>query len=191
MEKFMSITMKNIRRVVTGFGKKGESIVSSDGIPPRTAAMQAIPGFWMSELWAIDGKPTLADTSDLTKTMKSFIPDVGNIRIRIWSFPAATKAHLTASAEVLRNELATLYPGFENTGDPDYPGMHITDTIDVNIIISGELILKLDTGEESRLGPGDSVVQLGTKHAWANDNSEPCIVATVMIGASRVGDVIK
>ena len=187
----MSIVMRNLKRIVTGFDPNGESVITGDGMPPRCAAMTTIPGFWMSEIWAINGAPTLPSTSDLTETMTHFVPDVGDIRVRIWSFPPATKARLTASPEALHAELAALYPGFQNTQDPNDPGMHITDTIDVNIIISGELILKLDSGEESRLGPGDSVVQLGTKHAWANDKSEPCIVATVMIGAGRLGDMSK
>lgn len=117
--------------------------------------------------------------------MTHFVPDAGNIRVRMWSFPPSTKAHLTATPAALEEELATLYPGFDNTQDPHNPGMHVTNTIDVNIVISGELILKLDTGEERRLKQGDSVVQLGTKHAWANDQEIPCVVATVMIGAKK------
>jgi hypothetical protein len=184
-----ALQMKSIRRVVTGFDQAGKSIVTSDEMPPRSARMKAIPAFWMSELWAIDGKPVLPPESDFTLTMTNFVPDPGNIRVRIWSFPPDTKARLTASPAKLHKELATLYPGFENTQDPHDPGMHVTDTIDINIIISGELILKLDSGEEKRLCPGDSVVQLGTKHAWANDQAEPCIVATVMIGASRIEEM--
>lgn len=177
--------MDVLRRAVTGVGGNGQAVITSDGQPPRTAGMTTFPGFWMSEIWAVDGHPALPPDGDPTVTMTKFIPDAGDIRVRIWSFPPATAARLDVDPAAFDKELATLFPGFEDTVDPDNPGMHITDTIDVNIVISGELVLRLDSGEEARFGPGDSIVQLGTQHAWANEQDQPCVVATVMVGARR------
>ena len=42
--------------------------------------------------------------------------------------------------------------------EPDNPGMHTTDTIDFEVVLSGELILELDDGAEKVLRPGDTVV---------------------------------
>ncbi len=61
--------------------------------------------------------------------------------------------------------------------------MHRTPTIDVIVIISGEVDLVLDGGEEVHLLPGDSVIQRGTKHAWRNTGPEPCVVVAFMVGA--------
>ena len=33
------------------------------------------------------------------------------------------------------------------------------------------------------LGPGDTVVQNGTRHAWRNPYDEPCTMVVVLVGA--------
>ena len=67
--------------------------------------------------------------------------------------------------------------------EPGAPGMHTTQTIDVELVISGEVWLELDDGAEVRLGPGDTVVQNGTRHAWRNKSNEPCVLLVALIGA--------
>ena len=45
--------------------------------------------------------------------------------------------------------------------------MHRTNSIDYNILISGELTLILEDGTEKCIkNPGDLIVQKGTMHAW-------------------------
>jgi hypothetical protein len=51
--------------------------------------------------------------------------------------------------------------------EPQNPGMHTTDTVDFDVIVSGEVFLELDDGSEVLLKAGDCVVQNGTRHAWA------------------------
>lgn len=63
--------------------------------------------------------------------------------------------------------------------------MHTTDSIDYGVVISGEVYLELDDGVEVLLKPEDCVVQNGTRHAWRNRGSVPCLMAFVMIGATR------
>lgn len=63
--------------------------------------------------------------------------------------------------------------------------MHTTDTIDYDIILSGEIWLELDDGAKVHLKPGDCVIQNGTRHAWRSEGSEPCYMASVLIGAER------
>jgi quercetin dioxygenase-like cupin family protein len=69
--------------------------------------------------------------------------------------------------------------------EADEPGMHTTDTIDFEYVISGELWLELDDGEEVHLRAGDTVVQNGTRHAWHNRGAEPCRCVVISIGAHR------
>jgi hypothetical protein len=38
--------------------------------------------------------------------------------------------------------------------EPDNPGMHTTDTIDFEVVLSGEVVLELDDGAERVLRPG-------------------------------------
>ena len=62
-------------------------------------------------------------------------------------------------------------------------GMHRTDTIDYDILLSGEITLILEDGAEKTLQPGDCVVLRGAQHAWHNRGTEPCYMAWVLIGA--------
>ena len=68
----------------------------------------------------------------------------------------------------------------------DNPGMHVTDTIDYGIVLSGAVALELDDGVKVELAPGDCVVQNGTMHAWRVLGDESCVMAFIMIGATRV-----
>jgi mannose-6-phosphate isomerase-like protein (cupin superfamily) len=61
----------------------------------------------------------------------------------------------------------------------------MSDSLDYNIVIRGELILELDDGKTVRLRPGDCVIQNGTRHRWINPTSEPCLMASVLIGGQR------
>ena len=46
----------------------------------------------------------------------------------------------------------------------------------------GDLWLELEDGQLTRLGPGDTVVQNGTRHAWRNLGAKPATVAVVQRG---------
>jgi uncharacterized cupin superfamily protein len=72
-------------------------------------------------------------------------------------------------------ELAASIPGMEADG------FHRTDTIDYVMVLEGEIELELDAGSV-RLGPGDCVVQRGTRHAWRNRGERPVRMAAVMLG---------
>ena len=44
-----------------------------------------------------------------------------------------------------------------------------------------------DDGAVVRLKQGDCVVQNGTRHAWRNSKTAPCVMAFVLVGAARDG----
>jgi quercetin dioxygenase-like cupin family protein len=67
----------------------------------------------------------------------------------------------------------------------DAPGMHTTDTVDFEVVLSGEVVLELDDGAEVTLRAGDTVVQNGTRHAWRNRGDVPAVIAVGIIGAVR------
>lgn len=59
--------------------------------------------------------------------------------------------------------------------------MHRTSSIDYAIVLEGECELELDSGEVRSLGPGDVVVQRGTRHRWRNPGDRPCRYAFVLV----------
>jgi quercetin dioxygenase-like cupin family protein len=64
--------------------------------------------------------------------------------------------------------------------------VHRTDSIDYAIVMSGEIDMELETGEETHLKAGDVIVQRGTIHNWINRGTEPCQIAFVLIDAKPV-----
>ncbi len=81
--------------------------------------------------------------------------------------------------------MAEKLPRMAEVMEPSHPGTHTTDTVDLDLVISGEVFLELDDGAEVRLGPGDCVVQNGTRHAWHNRSSEPAVSFVALLGAHR------
>jgi mannose-6-phosphate isomerase-like protein (cupin superfamily) len=67
--------------------------------------------------------------------------------------------------------------------DPDEPGMHRTPSMDYDVVLEGTIGLELDDGAEVTLGPGDVVVQNGTRHRWHNRGNTIGRVLAVTIGA--------
>ncbi len=113
---------------------------------------------WFNYLWRTDHIPTFPDDG-APSPAPDFFPPLYGIRFGIFTLPPDTTA-----------------------------GMHISDTIDFEYIISGEMWLELDDGVEILLKPGDTVVQNGTIHAWHNRGSEPCRLVYWMTGAHRKQD---
>jgi len=66
--------------------------------------------------------------------------------------------------------------------------MHKTNSVDYGIVLWGDMEMRLDSGEATRLKPGDVVVQRGTNHAWANVGTTPARMAFVLIDALPLGD---
>lgn len=174
-----------MRRIVTGHSTDGRSVFLSHGEPSRIVALKNRPGFKMTEIWMTEGIPEIpAGNSDPTVDMNLFTPDPGGTRFRIVRFPPACEYNET-DPEAVRKEYIAKAPGLGDSLEPENPGMHTTDTVDYGIVISGEIWLELDDGEEVHLRSGDCVVQNGTRHAWRNRGMEACVMAFVMVGAKR------
>jgi quercetin dioxygenase-like cupin family protein len=60
------------------------------------------------------------------------------------------------------------------------PVWHRTETVDIDVLLGGELILMLDK-EETTLHPGDVVIQRNTNHAWKNPGDAPVYWAAVLM----------
>jgi quercetin dioxygenase-like cupin family protein len=66
------------------------------------------------------------------------------------------------------------------------PRRHRTQSIDYAVVISGEIWMELDAGEEVLLKAGDVLVQRGTIHNWINRSDAVCRIAFVLIAAASV-----
>ncbi|KAJ6462489.1 hypothetical protein C8R45DRAFT_1026898 [Mycena sanguinolenta] len=64
--------------------------------------------------------------------------------------------------------------------------MHRTQSVDYAVVLSGEIVVALDNGEEKTIRAGEIMVQRGTNHALHNRTPEPCRIAVVMVGAEEI-----
>ena len=69
----------------------------------------------------------------------------------------------------------------------DYGAWHWHDTMVIQTLIAGELVMMLDDGSEKTLRPGDMVFQTGTNHAWDVRNEEGAVLAITVLPAVREG----
>jgi hypothetical protein len=176
-----------LRRVVTGHTPAGRATVISDGPLARTRDFTSIPGMRASLAWETGPNPVIAvDGSDPTPQTGSFHPEPGSSRLLVIQFPPdsvyAGPDFDPAAADAENREIV---PGLAERFESDAPGMHTTESIDYGIVLAGHPVLELDDGHLTELGPGDIVVQNGTRHAWRNPTHEPTTIAFVLIGADR------
>jgi hypothetical protein len=173
-----------VRRVVTGHDEKGKAVFASDEeVDPLT--LELMPGTEFHRLWGGDQAPTFPDDGRPT-AQPTYFPPVGGYRFGLFSVPPASAA-LPADLDLARGlgELEEKLPGLMSHVEPDNPGMHTTDTIDFEVVLSGEVVLELDDGAEKVLHPGDTVVQNGTRHRWSNRGTDPAVLAVFITGAHR------
>jgi uncharacterized cupin superfamily protein len=58
-------------------------------------------------------------------------------------------------------------------------------TLDFDVVLAGTLALELDDGAEVTLGPGDVLVQNGTRHRWHNRGDTVARLMTLSVGAQH------
>lgn len=174
----------DISCVVTGQNEHGKSvIVRRTPVPPITLGL--LPGYEFHRIWGSDAVPELP--SDGTPpSQPHYFPSKHGFRFGFFTLPPDTTVSVDPIAtESALQEMQQKLPGMMEVLEPDHPGMHITDTVDFDVIVSGEVYLELDDGAEVLLKAGDCVIQNGTRHAWHNRSSEKCVIAVAIVGAHR------
>jgi mannose-6-phosphate isomerase-like protein (cupin superfamily) len=177
----------NIRRVVTGAEADGRAAVVADGPAPRSHDLVNVPGMSTSMLWATaPGEPIRLDGSDPTPRVRRQLPEPGGTCFLVLRFPPdSVYADPSFDAAAANAERRIAFPGIIDVIDPDNPRMHTTNSVDYVVVLDGDLWLELGDGQLTRLGPGDTVVQNGTRHAWRNLSAQPATIAVVQVGAER------
>lgn len=74
--------------------------------------------------------------------------------------------------------------------------MHRTQSLDYGIVLEGEIVSVLDSGEETVMRRGDVMVQRATMHSWRNDSPTKwarmifCLqdVKPLVVGGQRLGE---
>jgi len=161
-----------VRRVVTGHDDNGRSVIVSD---------EEIDGIALGErggegisVWGRDDTARFPDDG-ATPAWNTVFPPVGGCRLTIFVLAPG-------GSDDFDQFVATALAEYAVAGRP---GLHRSPTIDFDIVLSGEVVLEVEAGQEITLRPGDVVVQNGTRHRWINRGSSEARVAAVLIGAEH------
>jgi hypothetical protein len=170
---------------VTGLDASGKAVFVSDGPAEVVGASLAPPG--VDLIWGSDERPALPSDGSKPPYRRYFPPATG-YRIIVVGIPPDSAGGATDMdlMSTLDNEFVGLISDAE--WDPDIPGMHRTRTIDIGVVLDGRVVLELDSGESTELGPGDTYVQNGTRHVWRNPFEAPCRIVIVFVGAEDASD---
>jgi hypothetical protein len=159
------------RRIISG-EKDGNSFVAvAEAIEP--VIRENGTKFW--GVWGAQNVTRLPTdgTPDWPPTV---FPPPGGYRIHFVEFPAADASVTDPVGEWPESGLAR---GYQYS---DAPGMHKTDSVDIVIVMEGQIGLEFEDGTLIELVPGDAVVQNGARHAWRHRDA-PCRVCFVNLGA--------
>jgi mannose-6-phosphate isomerase-like protein (cupin superfamily) len=172
----------SVRRVVTGVDGSGKSVFAGDEqVEPVTVGL--MPGLEFHPMWGSDRLVALP-TDGTRPDAPAYFPPAGGFRFGFVSIPPEGTG-ATPDAGAGPEEIERKLPGLLAHMEPDHPGMHTTDTVDFDVVLSGDIWLELDDGAEVHLQTGDCVVQNGTRHSWHNRSSQPCVLAVAIVGATQ------
>ena len=175
----MTRPLPPVRRIVTGHDDQGRAIITSDGVAPGVE-IEAVPGTVFHELWSTSAVPAPIDNGpDPAGGPLRLAPPPGGTRIRIVDIPPDAVQNEVSAEEVAAAFASIGASGAHGDGDR-HALMHRTETVDYGIVLSGEVWLVVDEGE-TRLEPGDVVVQRGTNHAWSNRTADVARMAFVLV----------
>jgi mannose-6-phosphate isomerase-like protein (cupin superfamily) len=157
-------------------------VVSDETVGPITATLLGQGGFY--GLWGSD-EPVKLPHDGSRPVAAGWFPPAAGFRFAVIAFGPEAPPPPDLDMEAAVAELASKVPGLLEVLEPDNPLMHLTDTIDFGFVVSGDIWLELDDGAETHLTAGDCVIQNGTRHAWHNRSSEPCVMVVSLQGATR------
>jgi mannose-6-phosphate isomerase-like protein (cupin superfamily) len=144
---------RRIRRVVTSDDAAGRGVLLADGEPTNSMLLN---GTRITRLWEAPGLPA--------------------------ALPLAGDAGATAGNAYREGFAGTSFYVAELPGGARAPSipMHRNRTLDYMAILSGHIILKIES-RELELGPGDVLVQGGNLHTFENRREESCLLLFVVV----------
>lgn len=172
--------VETMRRVITGDDANGKSVVILDGPPSGTSGDPALGGLF--EIWheALAGQLDPRETHDRGETKSVLSPAAGHVKVRWFAISPTPEGAPPDMVKALARERFAAFEAEEHLTNQDHhPAMHQTDSLDIICLISGEASLILDDSE-TRLKPGQIVIQRGTSHAWTAHGG-PALFLAVLI----------
>lgn len=174
----------SLRRIVTGLDRDGRSSVAIDA---GAAKVLAVDEAGLAEIWAAAlGPALLAGEDRLANDDVRLEPGKGALKVRWFTVPRENEDASPADREAQAAfAFAACGASAARVDTARHPMMHKTETLDVIIMVRGEVDLLLDDGEAKSLKPGDVVIQRATNHAWVNRGAETALLVAVLVNAEK------
>jgi quercetin dioxygenase-like cupin family protein len=135
------------------------------------------------------GKSVIARDQEM-KVFQPFGPNTSSFATLFStdSFPANNSAPLPPNATTSIPRPPKNGTIFTTSDIPPHftSAFHRTSTLDYIVVLKGEIVLRLDDGEEETIKEGETAVQRGTIHAWVNKTDQWCRLLCVMLEAEKV-----
>jgi hypothetical protein len=167
-----------IRRFVTAADADGRIVVRADGVVLDTETSGPV-----AVLWGFDDIPELpVGPGDIgpEHTERGLFPPLGGASVNLVVFPPVDE-YVPHAEEIEMGEAGLVTPD-----DGGY--MHRTDSIDLMLVLEGEVALRHPgIAEEVTLHVGDFIVQNGEMHEWENRSPRRCVMACFVLPARRAG----
>jgi hypothetical protein len=169
-----------LRRVITGDDASGKSMIIIDG-PPADAAINPGRG-GLLEIWtdsivaALDPK----ETTDRGQGKVVLSPPHQGVKIRWFVIEPVPPGTPKEALDVATRAAFAGFGAEHHIIDQSrHSAMHETHSLDVICLLKGEVSLILEDGE-TRIKPGQVVIQRGTNHAWVAHDG-PALLLAVLI----------
>jgi deazaflavin-dependent oxidoreductase (nitroreductase family) len=156
--------MTSYRVVETGVTEAGLSTITRDVAVPHLT----VPGGrGLGRLWEADGVLSRADAVESGD---------GAVKSPAESGPPFP------SAGGVRFWTVTVPPEDPTAAPPAF--LH-TPTLDVGLVLSGQIVLEMEDGTAAELSTGQAFAQRSTPHRWRNPHPVDAVIAVVMMGQDR------
>jgi mannose-6-phosphate isomerase-like protein (cupin superfamily) len=156
-----------VRRVVVGAGASGRAEVLSDGAP---GGLVDVPGgLGRADVWSVSGAGVGSEPAGGPLVSDA---DPGGASWWILRIPPPDPS--------LPREEQFLHWAEHPLFCHERRGMHVTDSIDFEVILDGAMEMEVDEGGV-QLAVGDLLVQRGTRHRWRVLGDRPCTYCAVVL----------
>jgi hypothetical protein len=169
-----------LRRLVTGDDAQGQSLFIVDGGPSENATSPGAGG--LLEIWTDTITRVLnpKDATDQGKGPVVLSPPSDGVKIRWFIIePLPEGAPKDVTDKAVRERFRSFGAEHHIIDQTRHSAMHETHTLDIICLIQGDASLILEAAE-TRLKPGNIVIQRGTNHAWVAHGG-PALFLAVLI----------
>ena len=169
--------VKPQRRIVALDREAGKSNLVLDAPSPDVRTDPARPGFALQRMWVVDSFPAKIVYETLHLPNVLVPPSKGSV-LNVFTFPpdASWKGKVGEREVKAYFQSVGAAGACTHSAQAPHPYMQKTRTLDLCIVLEGEIVLVLDT-QEVTLKQGEFVINRGGNHAWSNRSSKPAVVA--------------